>query len=156
MRFIGTTAITSLAMPIVAITTLLASLFYLSTEKTMLKEGKFELTKEVRHETMVKAIGKSASAMFAFMLISVYIIINFFGFGVENTALLFASAMIGEVVAVVALLAVTGPLALAFERLFSKIHLPKIKWFSKENKPKQVARRNSSEPEETIFIGIND
>ena len=156
MRFIGTTAITSLAMPIVAITMLLASLFYLSTEKTMLKEGKFELTREVRHETMVKAIGKSASAMFAFMLISVYIIINFFGFGVENTALLFASAMIGEVVAVLALLTITGPLAFAFEKLFSKIHLPKIKWFSKENKPKQVTRRNSSEPEETIFIGIND
>ena len=74
--------------------------------------------------------------------------------GVENTALLFASAMIGEVVAVLALLTITGPLAFAFEKLFSKIHLPKIKWFSKENKPKQVTRRNSSEPEETIFIGI--
>ena len=156
MRFIGTTAITSLAMPIVAITMMLASLFYLSTEKTMLKEGKFELTKEVRKETMVKAIGKSASSMFAFMLINLYVIINFFGFGVENTALLFASAMIGEVIAVIALLCITGPLAGAFERLFSKIHLPKIKWFNKENKPKQSTRRNSSEPEETIFIGIND
>ena len=156
MRFIGTTAITSLAMPIVAVTMMLASLFYLSTEKTMLKEGKFELTREVRKETMVKAIGKSASAMFAFMLINIYVIINFFGFGVENTALLFASAMIGEVVAVIALLSVAGPLAGAFETLFSKIHLPKIKWFNKDNKPKQVARRNSSEPEETIFIGIND
>ena len=156
MRFIGTTAVTSLAMPIVAVTMMLASLFYLSTEKTMLKEGKFELTPEVRKETMVKAIGKSASAMFAFMLINLYIVINFFGFGVENTALLFASAMIGEVIAVLALLCVVGPLASGLEKLFSKIHLPKIKWFSKENKPKQVTRRNSSEPEETIFIGIND
>ena len=156
MRFIGTTAITSLAMPIVAVTMMLASLFYLSTEKTMLKEGKFELTPEVRKETMVKALGKSASAMFAFMLINLYVIINFFGFGVENTALLFASAMIGEVIAVIALLCVMGPLAGGFERLFSKIHLPKIKWFNKDNKPKQVTRRNSSEPEETIFIGIND
>ena len=156
MRFIGTTAVTSLAMPIVAVTMMLASLFYLSTEKTMLKEGKFELTPEVRKETMVKAIGKSASAMFAFMLINLYIVINFFGFGVENTALLFASAMIGEVVAVIALLCVAGPLANGVEKLFSKIHLPKIKWFSKDNKPKQVTRRNSSEPEETIFIGIND
>ena len=115
-----------------------------------------ELTPEVRKETMVKAIGKSASAMFAFMLINLYIVINFFGFGVENTALLFASAMIGEVVAVIALLCVAGPLANGIEKLFSKIHLPKIKWFSKDNKPKQVTRRNSSEPEETIFIGIND
>ena len=156
MRFIGTTAITSLAMPVVAVTMMLASLFYLSTEKTMLKEGKYELTREVRKETMVKALGKSASAMFAFMLINVYIIINFFGFGVDNTALLFASAMIGEVIAVIALLSIAGPLAMAIEGLFRKIKLPKIKWFSKDNKPKQVTRRNSSEPEETIFIGIND
>ena len=156
MRFIGTTAVTSLAMPIVAVTMMLASLFYLTTEKTMLKEGKFELTHEVRKETMVKAIGKSASAMFAFMLINVYIVVNFFGFGVENTALLFASALIGEVVAVIALLCIAGPFAMAVEKLLRKIRLPKIKWFSKENKPKQSARRNSSEPEETIFIGIND
>ena len=155
MRFIGTTAVTSLAMPVVAITMMLASLFYLSTEKTMLKEGKYELTREVRNEIMVKSLGKSASAMFAFMLINLYIIINFFGFGVENTAILFASAMIGEIIAVIALLAIAGPLAMGIEKLLRKIHLPKIKWFNKE-KPKQVTKRNSSEPEETIFIGIND
>ena len=155
MRFIGTTAITSLAMPVVAITMLLASLFYLTTEKTMLKEGKYELTNEVRKEIMVKSLGKSAAAMFAFMLINLYLIINFFGFGVEDTALLFASAMLGEVVAVIALLTIAGPFAFAIEKLLRKIRLPKIKWFSKD-KPKQVTRRNSSEPEETIFIGIND
>ena len=156
MRFIGTTAVTSLAMPVVAITMMLASLFYLSTEKTMLKEGHLELTHEVRNDVMIKSIGKSATAMFAFMLVCIYIVINFFGFGVENTALLFASAMIGEVVAVVALLVITGPLAMGIEKLLRKIRLPKIKWFSKEFRPKQVSKCNSSEPEETIFIGIND
>ena len=156
MRFIGTTAVTSLAMPIVAITMMFASLFYLSTEKTMLKEGHLELTYDVRKEIMIKSLGKSATAMFAFMLICVYIVINFFGFGVENTALLFASTMIGEVIAVIALLTITGPLAMGIEKLLRKIRLPKIKWFSKEFKPKPVTKRNSSEPEETIFIGIND
>ena len=156
MRFVATTALTSLAMPVVAITMMLASLFYLATEKTMLKEGKLELTYEVRNDIMIKSVAKSASGMFAFMLIALYIIINFFGFGVENTALLFASAMIGEVFAVIALLCLAGPLAMTIEKLLRKIRLPKIKWFSKEFKPKQVTKRNSSEPEETIFIGIND
>lgn len=155
MRFIGTTALTSLAMPIVAVTTLLASLFFLSTEKTMLKESNLVLTPELRKETMVKALGKSASALFVFMLVSIYIIINYFGFGVDNTAILFASAIIGDIIAVLALVVVLGPLASALEKAFSKIHLPKIKWFHKE-KPKQQVKRNSSEPEETIFIGIND
>ena len=155
LHFIGTTALTSLAMPIVAVTSLLASLFFLSTEKSMLKEGNLVLTPELRKEIMVKALGKSASVMFVFMLVSIYVIINFFGFGVENTALLFASAIIGEIIGVVALLALMGPLASILEKAFSKIHLPKIKWFNKE-KPNQPAKRNSSEPEETIFIGIND
>ena len=156
MRFIGTTAVTSLAMPVVAVTTLLACLFYFSTEKSALKEGNLVLTPELRKEIMVKSLGKSASALFIFMLISIYVVINFFGFGLENTALLFASAIIGEILAVVVLLSVLGPLASFFEKLFSKIRLPKFKVFSKEKAKPQVQKRNSSEPEETIFIGIND
>ena len=35
---VGTSAVTSLAMPVVAISTLIASLFYFATEKAMLKE----------------------------------------------------------------------------------------------------------------------
>ena len=155
LHFIGTTALTSVAMPLVAVTMMLASLFYLSTEKTMLKEGNLVLTPELRNEIMVKSLGKSASVLFIFMLVSIYVIINFFGFGVENSSLLFASAIIGEIVGVVALLAVMGPLASILEKVFSKIHLPKIKWLSK-GKERQQVKRNSSEPEETIFIGIND
>lgn len=155
MRFIGTTALTSLAMPVVAVSVLLGSLFFLSTEKGMLKESNLVLTPELRKEMMVKAIGKSASALFLFMLVSMYVIINFFGFGVDNTAILFASALIGNIVGVIALVTLLGPLASVLEKAFSKIHLPKIKWFHKE-KAKQPLKRNSSEPEETIFIGIND
>ena len=155
-RFIGTTAMTSLAMPIVAVTMMLASLFYLNTEKSLLTEGHLELTRELRKEIMVKSIGKSASAMFVFMLITIYVIINFFGFGVEATSILFASALIGEVVAIVSLLSIMGPLADFLEKQLRKIRLPKFKMFTQQAKPKQVAKRNSSEPEETIFIGIND
>lgn len=156
MRFIGTTALTSLAMPVVAVSVLLGSLFFLSTEKGMLKESNLVLTPELRKEMMVKAIGKSASALFLFMLVSMYVIINFFGFGVDNTAILFASALIGDIVGVIALVTLLGPLASVLEKAFSKIHLPKIKWFHKEKAKQQPLKRNSSEPEETIFIGIND
>lgn len=157
LRFIGTTAVTSLAMPVVAVTTLFGCLFYFATEKSALKEGNLVLTPELRKEIMVKSLGKSASALFIFMLISIYVVINFFGFGLENTSLLFASAIIGEILAVIVLLSVLGPLSSAFEKLFSKIRLPKFKAFAKEKANKaQVQKRNSSEPEETIFIGIND
>lgn len=156
MRFIGTTAITSVAMPLVAVTMMLASLFYFSTEKAMLKEGHLELTNEVRKDTMIKALGKSAGPLFIFVLVNIYVVINFFGFGVENTVVLFASALIGEIVAVVALLTLIGPLSVAFGKVFGKIHLPKFKFLQREKEVKKVTKRNSSEPEETIFIGIND
>lgn len=153
---IGTTAISSLAMPIIAVSMMLASLFYLTTEKAMRKETHEELTREAKKSIMVKALGKSAAPLLVFMLITIYIAINFFGFGVQQTAYLFASALIGEIVALVALLTVFGPLSHAFDKILSKIHLPKIKLFEKKEKSNTPAKRNSSEPEETIFIGIND
>lgn len=154
LHFIGTTALTSVAMPVVAVTTLLASLFYLSTEKAMLKESHLVLDEKTRKEIMAKSLGKSAAPMLVFMLTNIYIAINFFAFGVENSVLLFASAIFGELVAVAALLCVMGPLACAIGKGFSKIHLPKIKLFEKSEKEKAV--KKTSEPEETIFIGIND
>ena len=152
----GTTAVTALAMPIVAISIMIVSLFYLSTEKAMLKDVHEELTVEKRKEVMVKALGKSASPMLVFLLIVVYIAINFFGFGLAQTAFLFGSALVGEIVGAVALLTISGPLAVSFGKAFGKIKLPKFK--SLEHKEKEVVakKRNSSEPEETTFIGIND
>ena len=58
---------------------------------------------EEKKAIMVKALGKSASPMLVFMLITVYIAINFFGFGLAQTAFLFASALVGEIVGTVAL-----------------------------------------------------
>ena len=63
---------------------------------------------------------------------------------------------IGEVVAIVALLTLVGPLSVALGKVFGKIHLPKFKFLQKDRQVKKVAKRNSSEPEETVFIGIND
>ena len=152
---VGTTAVTSLAMPVVSISMMLASLFYLSTEKALRKEEHGELTKEVRNQIMAKALGKAALPTFAFMLIEIYIAINFFAFSIPQTAFLFASAFIGELIAVIVLFIVVGPFAELLALGLSKIHLPKWKIFERKEKPKQVVH-NSSEPEETIFIGIND
>lgn len=154
LHFIGTTALTSVAMPLVAITSMLASLFYLSTEKAMLSEAHQNLDDNSRKEIMVKALSRSAAPMFVFMLASIYVVINYFGFGIENSVLLFASALIGEVISVAAVLCILGPLSNAFGKAFGKIHLPKIKFFEKRRAEKVV--KKTSEPEETIFIGIND
>ncbi|MBQ0008730.1 MAG: hypothetical protein KBS97_00390 [Firmicutes bacterium] len=151
---VGTSAVTSLAMPLVAVTTLITSLFFFAQEKSMVKEKHGDLSFEERKEIMVKALSKAAAPMLVLVLLTIYLSINFFGFGLSETAFLFASALVGQIVAVVAILTVMGPLACAVGKVFGKIHLRKPKMFQhKENVPH---KRNSSEPEETIFIGIND
>lgn len=156
LHFIGTTALTSVAMPVVAVTTMLASLFFLNTEKSIRLENHDVLTYELRKEITIKAIGKSASTMLLFMLCSIYVAINFFGFGLENSVMLFGSVIIGEIVSAIALLCILGPLADVIAKGLGKIKLPKLNFLKKENKNKVSQVKKTSEPEETIFIGIND
>ncbi len=153
---VGTSAVTSLAMPVVAISTLIASMFYFATEKAMLKEKHSELSFEERKEIMVKALAKSAAPMLVLVLIMIYLSINYFGFGLNATAFLFASALVGQIVAVIAMLTIMGPLACMFGKWFSRINMPKVKLFKHKENTGALHKRNSSEPEETIFIGIND
>ena len=153
---VGTTAVTSLGMPIVAVSTIVAALFYFVSEKAMLKEHRNELNPDLRKEIMVKSLAKSAAPMLILMLITIYLSINFFGFGVSQTTFLFASSLVGEIVAVIAILTVLGPLACVLGKLFGKINLPKLKMLEHKEKQNVQHKRNSSEPEETIFIGIND
>lgn len=153
---VGTTAVTSLVIPFVAVSMMLASLFYLSTEKTMRKEHHEDLTKEVRNEIMVKALGKAAVPSLLFLGCVLYIAIAFFAFSVPQTLMLFGASILGVVIAAFVLFTVLGPLAELIALGFSKIHLPKLKIFEKKEKAKTVVKHSSSEPEETIFIGIND
>lgn len=156
LHFIGTTALTSVAMPVVAVTTMLASLFFLNTEKSIRLENHEEMTEKLRKEITIKALGKSAATMLLFMLCNIYIAINFFGFGLENSVVLFGSVIIGEIISVIALLCILGPFANGIAKGLNKIKLPKFNFVKKENQSKVSQVKKTSEPEETIFIGIND
>lgn len=157
LAHIPTNPVAALAMPVTAITVLVASLFILSQEKILRSENHEELTPEVRKEIMIKSIGKAALPSFIFLFITAFTALVFFGFGLKQTSILFAGSFIGEVIGGLALFVVTGPLAELISKMFKSIKLPKPKWLVKkqQNVPYQV-KKNSSEPEETIFIGIND
>ena len=153
---IGTTAVASLGMPIIAVTTLLAGLFYLNKEKDILREEKGDLSLEKRSEVMVKALAVSAIPLLYFVLIAVYIAINYFGFGLASYAYLFGSALVGIILGTIYVLILMGPIGSLFEKLFSKIKLPQFKRSEKKAKIKLQNKPKTSEPQETIFIGIND
>ena len=153
---IGTTAMSAVLLPVVAISTLLLALFYVSKEKELVKDSKEEVTLESRRELMKKALSLSASGIIVMAILAIYIAINFFGFGLTSTAYMFAAILVGDIVGLIAVLTVMGPMGAAIDKLFSKIRLPKVQKKEKKQRIKLHEQPKTSEPEERIFIGIND
>lgn len=153
---ISTTPITSLVMPLVALFSLLSSLYYFSKEKELKDETKEELTKEKKQALMVKAVAISATPLFISTIIAAYVGVNFFGFGPMTFAVLFAGLVIGAILATLLNLTLLGPISRVLGNLFSKIKLPKFRKRKSRKEKIKLKSKNSSEPEETIFIGIND
>ena len=153
---IGTTAMSAVLLPVVAISTLLFALFYVSKEKELVKDYKEELTLESRRELMKKALSLSASGIIVMAILAIYIAINFFGFGLTSTAYMFAAILVGDIVGLIAVLTVMGPMGAAIDKMFSKIKLPKFQKKEKKQRIKLHEQPKTSEPEERIFIGIND
>ena len=105
---------------------------------------------------MVKATALAAGPLFVFGIIMSYFAINYFGFGPASYAALFGGMLLGIALAVLLVVTLLGPIALFLEGLIAKIaariRLPRLR----VNKKKAPVKSTSSEPEETIFIGIND
>ena len=153
---ISTTPITSLVMPLVALFSILTSIYFFNKEKDIVDETKEELTPEKKKEIMVKATALSASPLFVATILGAYVGINFFGFGPMTFAVMFGSFVVGVILSTILVLTLNGVISHTFGILFSKIKLPKFKRKTRKEKIKLKAKKNSSEPEETVFIGIND
>lgn len=153
---VGTSAVTSLAMPIVALISIVACVIYFNKEKELVKENKNKPSLEERSQIMTKSLQAIATAILYFVVIVAYLTINYFGFGLNTYAMLFGSAIVGVIIAVISVLVLAGPLGSMFEKLFSKIKLPKVFKREKKSRIKLQNKPKTSEPQETIFIGIND
>ena len=153
---IGTTATSAIVMPVVAVTTLLFALIYTSKEKELFKENKDELDLSKRHDLMVKSLSLAASGIIIMAILAIYIAVNYFGFGLASTAYLFAAALVGDVIGLIAVLTIMEPLGECLDKGFSKIRLPKFVKKEKKQRIKLHEQPKSSEPEERTYIGIND
>ena len=153
---VGTTGVAAVIMPVVALTTLLFALLFSAKEKELVQENKLDLDLAKRKELMVKAISLAASGIIVIAILAIYILINYFGFGLASTAYMFAGMLVGVVVGLISVLTLMGPLAQGLDKLFSKIRLPKFTKKEKKPRIKLHEQPKTSEPEERIFIGIND
>lgn len=149
--------ITSLVMPIAAVISLSIAILFLEKEKEMLKEQKGELTNESRYEIMKKAISYSFLPMSQVAIMSAFLAIDYFGFGNKEFAAIFAGMILAIALSVLFVTALLGPISEFISKKLKKIHMPTIKINrTKKSKIKLQSKPKTSEPEETIFIGIND
>ncbi len=154
---IQTTPICSLIMPIAAVVSLIASVLYFEKEKELLKENKNNLNDEERKSLLIKASSLCASTLFISSILSAYISINYFGFGYKSMAPIFAGMLISIVLSALFTTTLLMPLSEVLRKCFKKVKLPTIKIDrAKRQRIKMQSKPKTSEPEETIFIGIND
>ena len=161
---ISTTPVVSLGAVLVIITMLLGSLFILAGEKEIYKDyrEKDKDTYENRTLFLSQATSRQAGTVILFILMAAYMCIMAFAFGPSQYASPYIAAILGVALTALCLLTLLQPSSAFYAKGFSKItfrpSLPKRK---KANKPSAnggnlMKRKKGAEPEEAIFIGIND
>jgi len=141
-------------LPFVAAFTLMIMIMLMNKEKDMINEERSKgLSLDNRSKLSIKATSISFSPIIIFTIIMAYLGINFFGIGPSNTALIFVMILIGILFGALVVTTLYSPISCWFYKQLSKIHIENPN--KKKNKKKKV-QQHSNEPEEAIFIGIND
>ena len=146
----------ALLIPFVTSVTLIFSILIMNRERELVLDSKDKNKNDVarRNEIMVKATSLAFEPLSVSLLAAVYICISFFGFGPTANSFIFTGAVIGILLAALFVSTLYGPTSMLFYKWFSQIKF--------ERKPRKTRSGNkrpvkkSGEPEEAIFIGIND
>lgn len=142
----------------VAVITFLLSLYIAGGEKeiTSSVHEKDRNSVEFKLDTIKKSTSRQAGTLIVFGLLSAYVGIVYFAFGPSAFMTPYLNFIIGLAFAVVLVLTVYPFIYEGLVRAFSHIKFKPIKK-KKKNVGGQLMKKNkSAEPEEAIFIGIND
>ena len=141
------------ALPIVAILAFVLEILVMSKEKELLIEDRSKELDEVRRdEIATNANSTSLNYALYAMGSAFFMALTMFGFGPDKSVSHYTFIMVGMLFSIIAVFVLFVPLSKVFKNLFSKIKI--------ERKPRKKAKKaivkKSAEPEEAIFIGIND
>lgn len=143
-------------LPLVLAFTLTISVFFMEKEKDVLLDQKTrDNSPEFRNEIMKKANSLAFTPILIFSILAIYLAINFFGFGAKACCEVFLVAILGMLFASFTVVILYGPVASLLYKLFHKIGV-NFDRPNKKNKKNNKPVHKSAEPEEAIFIGIND
>ena len=119
----------------------------------MLDDKVKDNSKEHRAEVAMRALGIAYTPILATAVIGIYCLINFFGFAPAVMSNAYAAMFVGAIITLGIISALIVPVCNLLFGWFSNV---KINRKPKENKKKNKPVKKSAEPEEAIFIGIND
>ena len=154
--FLPVTSYVSVALPFIALFTFDIAVLFMNKEREMVLEDRSrDNSVEARENLMKRALGISSTPITISFIVALYLGINFFGFMFTSVSWVFLLMMLGVCIATGLVLVVFGPFAHMLYKAFSKVKIAKP---AKANKKKKtpVRVKKSAEPEEAIFIGIND
>ena len=155
LRFLPVTSYAGIAIPFVAIFALAIAIILMNKERDMvLDDRNRDNSVEARNALMVKATALASTPMTIAFIMALYLGVNFFGFMFTNISYIFLAVILGVSIATGVILVCFAPLANVFFKAFHGIKIIKPKANKKKARPVRVNK--SAEPEEAIFIGIND
>ena len=153
--FLPVSSYISVALPFIALFTFDIAVLFMNKEREMVLEDRNrDNSVETREKLMKRALGISSTPITISFIIALYLGVNFFGFMFTSVSWVFLLMILGVCIATGLVLVVFGPFAQLFFKWFSKVKIAKPKVNKK--KKAQVRVKKSAEPEEAIFIGIND
>ena len=156
LRFLPVTSYVSVALPFIALFTLDIAILFMNKEREMILEDRSkDNSVEARDNMMKKALGIASTPITIAFIIALYLGVNFFGFMFTSVSWVFLLMILGVCIATALVLVILGPISQMFYKMFSKVRIAKPK-VSKKKKARPVRVKKSAEPEEAIFIGIND
>ena len=105
---------------------------------------------------MVKSTSSAIVPMGILTIMAAYLLVDFFGFGASAYSTIFVISLLGAATALLFAVTIFGPISQFFYKKLSGVNVS-IKPKKKKKKSGNIKpNRSSGEPEEAIFIGIND
>ena len=156
LYFVPATSYVSVSLLLVALFTFDIAILFMNKEREMfLEDRNRDNSPEAREALMKRAMALSSTPIMISFIMALYLGVNFFGFMINSVSWVFLLAVLGVSVSVAVVLILFGPLAQILFGWFAKISIARPK-SEKKAKARPVRVKKSAEPEEAIFIGIND
>ena len=143
------------ATPIVCLLTFMIEIMLMNKEREMINEDKkHDNSIENRNQIMVDATRYTCTPVITLLITLAFLLIDFMAIGPFATCYIYVNVLVGLTLATFAVLALFGPIAQFFYKAFFGVKIERPTNKKKAKKAKAVHK--SAEPEEAIFIGIND